>query len=441
MPHVAPWFPAAKFGVFIHWVLPSVERALPEAERPASPDRRERARELARRFTAERFDAREWARAFRSWGARYAVLTTKHHVGFALFDCPVSRFTAAKSSPAGRDLVREYVKALHEEGLKVGLYYSLPDWSHPDYASLAAPRGGEEFDPMKYSREDEPERWSRFLGDMFAEVRHLCTACGRVDLVWSDGDWERTAEQWRTPELAAMMESLQPGIVLNNRFRHACIGHYGTPEQAVPLVPPSGWWEQCQTLGDLWSYDPGETGLKTPGELVRMLSDIVTGGGNLLLNVSPRADGTIPERQAGLMAGLGRWLGANGEAIYDTEAGLSPYNFAGGSTRKGSVLYLIAYDLPREEICVKGVRSRVAHATHLSTGTRLDWRVSGGRAKFGRPGWLFVRVPRGLFERDEHASVVRLEFEGDTLEVETPEGARTFRGRPPADERSVAEAR
>ncbi|MFP3938071.1 MAG: alpha-L-fucosidase [Phycisphaerae bacterium] len=436
MPHIAPWFPQAKFGVFIHWVLKAAMND-PHVRKQQEQEStfRKNPQPFADRFTAENFDADEWARMFKSWGAKYAVLTTKHHIGFALFDHPDSPFTAARNSPAGRDLVAEYVEALHKAGLKVGLYYSLPDWSHPDYASLA---GGD--DPMKYSPTDEPERWNRFVEHMFEEIRHLCTAYGRIDLLWFDGDWERTAEQWRTPQLVEMIERLQPGIVLNNRLRHSCLGHYGSPEQACPLAPPRGWWEFCMTPGDNWDGYQANINVKPAGELVRIFGDVLGMGGNMLLNVAPDTDGTIADVQTQAMGGLGTWITDHAEAVYGAEPGLPAGLFNGSSTHKGSLLYLICYDTPRDELVVKGLKSEVKRVTHMRTGTELAFRCSGGRAQFGKAGWLYVKLPAELM--DDYASVVRVEFADDECVVQTPDGKTlTWRGRPTLTEQAAYEQR
>lgn len=437
MAHIAPWFPKAKFGVFIHWLLKSEWKAAREVPDPVERAEavRQAARRAAQRFSAARFDPRDWARMFRSWGARYAVLTTKHHIGFALFDCPGSPFTAANASPARRDLVAEYAAAMRAEGLKVGFYYSLPDWSHPDYASMA---GGD--DPLKYAARDDPARWDRFVAQMFAEVRHLCTAYGKVDLLWFDGDWERTGEQWRHVELVEMIERLQPGIVLNNRLRHAALGHYGTPEQCVPLAAPPGWWELCLTPGANWDGALANEQIKPPSEIVRIFGDVLGMGGNFLLNTAPDDDGTIPKVQTDCVGALGRWIVAHAEAVHGADAGLPAGLFSGASTRRGAVLYLIAYDQPRPELVVKGLRSRPVRVTHLVSGRALGWRISGGRPEHDRPGWLYVALPPELM--DEYAAVVRVEFAGDVLEVEAPGGGRlTWRGRPGLTERAVADAR
>ncbi len=433
MPQIAPWFADGKYGVFIHWTLKNIEMDFDE---PADDMTLDLQRQWAReRFTASKFDARQWARSFKEWGAQYAVLTTKHHIGFALFDGPGSEMTSVNYAPAKRDIVAEYVEALRAEGIRVGLYYSLPDWSHPDYASLT---GGD--NPRSYSKEDQPERWNRFVEQMFAEVRHLCTAYGPVDMLWFDGDWERTAEQWRTVELAEMIQELQPHAIFNNRLRHRCLGHFGTPESAAPLSAPTGFWEHCTTLGDNWDGQAANRNVKPPSELIRLACDMVGMGGNVLLNIAPRGDGTIPQVQADAMTEVGDWINAHSEAIYGTEAGLPAGLFHGASTHKGSVLYLIAYDQPRDSVVVKGLCSPVARAVHLTSGRELNWHVSGGRPKFGKPGWLFVEVPPECM--DPHATVIRLEFENDELVVQHPDGSRkTWRGRPVLTEQATVEER
>ncbi len=439
MPHIAPWFPDAKYGIFIHWVLKSIwmadgDRSAGYATDPSDPNHPHR---LAERFTAENFDARAWGRLFKSWGAGYAVLTTKHHIGFSLFDCPAGDFSAARHSPAGRDLVAEFCQGMRDAGLKVGLYYSLPDWSHPDYASLA---GGS--DPKKFSPQDEPHRWERFLECMFAEVQHLCTAYGGIDLLWFDGDWERTAEQWRSIELAEMIQRLQPGIVLNNRLRHECLGHYGTPESTPPLGPRrgDGWWEFCTTPGENWDGPGANEHLKPPSELVRLVAEMVGMGGNMLLNVAPAPDGTIPEPQLEVMNPLGRWVDVHREALHHSRAGLPAGLFNGASTRRGSVLYLIAFDQPRDELVVKGLKTMPETVTHLASGQPLPWRSSGGRPKFNQPGWILIKVPHRFM--DDYATVIRLTFPDDTLRVQCPDGAElTWKGRPPLEEKAVSEAR
>lgn len=432
MPHVAPWFPDAKFGIFIHWTLKNWAMEFTEAVEITPDLQRQWARE---HFTAERFDARAWAKQFKAWGANYAVLTTKHHIGFALFDAPGVAFGSAVSSPAKRDIVAEFCEGMRAEGIKVGLYYSLPDWSHPDYQE----QGGADKDSGHPFPKD-PAVWERFSKQMFAEIEHLCTAYGKIDLMWFDGDWERTAEQWKSVELAAMIERLQPGIVLNNRLRHKCIGHYGTPETTYRVSAPAGLWEYCGTPGANWDGQAANRDVKPPHELIRLTGDMLGMGGNVLLNIAPRFDGTIPDPQRAVLDPLGDWLGRHAEAIYGAEAGLPFGLFNGASTHRGGVLYLIAYDAPRPELVVKGLRGTPTRVTCLGTGAELPWRFSGGRQKFGHQGWLFVTVPEGCL--DPYATVVKIEFEKDEVEIENPAGGvLRWRGRPVFQEKDLAAAR
>ena len=433
MPHIAPWFFESKFGIFVHWLLRSHTEEPQNrkySEHPTQASLFEDALSDASQFTADQFDAKAWAKLFKSWGAKYSVLTTKHHIGFALFDTDKSMFTAKKSSPAKRDLVKEFAEAMRSEGLKVGLYYSFPDWSHPDYPTLS---GGQ--CPYKYSDVDMPDRWKKFLELMFYEIEHLCTAYGKIDLLWFDGDWERSAEQWKVVELAERIEKLQPGIVINNRMRHRCLGHYGTPESTYPITAPEGFWEFCGTPGDNWDYQGGNKNIKPVNELIRCFGDMIGMGGNVLLNVAPHANGTIPQVQINALSGLGEFVTKYSEAIYGAERGLPPGLFNGASTRRGSVLYLISYDRPYAEWVVKGLNSKVIRATDLSTGNELAFRYSGGRKDFGQLGWLWIKVPDHLHH--SQASVIRLEFENDILEY----AGQRFRGRPQLLEKAVSDTR
>lgn len=411
------WFPDARFGIFVHWTLTCV----PLLEGEGQLSKMEQARNLAQRFSADNYNPGEWATLFKKWGAKYVVLTTKHHVGFTLFDSPVSNFSVMNSSPVKKDLVKDYVEAMRAVGLKVGLYYSLPDWSHPDYASLKKPKSrSEDIDPMKYSVEDDTVRWNRFIKDMFAEVRHLCTNYGRIDLFWFDGDWERTAEQWHSMELAMMIDSLQPGAVLNNRLKHKDLGHYGTPEQIVPLGPRKGWWELCLTPGDNWAGEGADSHIKTPRELIRIFGDVLHLGGNLLLNVSPNDNGAIPVQQLQVMNEVGKWVTNHQEAIYNTSSPLPWGLFNGAVTHDDQYLYLIAYDRPRDELVLKGTENDVLEVTHLLSGDHLSWRYSGGYKGWNRKGWLYIKIPEKYM--DEYATVVRIRFKESNVTFRLPDG-------------------
>lgn len=411
------WFPDAKYGIFIHYTLENV----PLIEGDDQFDKIALAKRQASRMDASEFDAGKMAKEYKAWGAKYAVLTTKHHVGFALFDGP-GQFNIMNSSPVKRDLVREFTDAMRAEGIKVGLYFSLPDWSHPDYASLTDVKlkPEERVQTRAYSVKDDTLRWNRFVKQMFAEVKHLCTNYGKIDLFWFDGDWERTAEQWKTMELAKMIYELQPGCVINNRLRHIDLGHYETPENVAPLTPRKGWWEFSMTPGDNWDGVDADRNIKQPQELVRIFGDMITMGGNMLVNVAPTEKGDISNAQRTVMNELGQWVKTHGDAVYGSRAGLPPGLFNGGSIRKGKDLYLIIYDMPRNEIVLKGTQNNIRKVTHLLTGKELKWRYSGGFAGWQKKGWIYIQVPESCM--DKFASIVKVEFDDEKVEFETPSG-------------------
>jgi alpha-L-fucosidase len=243
-----------------------------------------------------------------------------------MFHTKLSDFSI-EHSPFGRDIVREFVEAFRAEGIRVGLYFSLLDWHHPDY-----PPFRDEHKPytmLKWPRPTD-EQWGRYLEFMFGQVRELLTNYGTIDLIWFDGQWERTADQWRATDLAAMIRELQPDIVINDRLPG---GDYDTPEQFVPPAPPARAWETCLTMNESWGYSPHDTQLKSERQLVHTLCEIAGKGGRLLLNLSPRGDGSLPPEQVERLEAVGAWLERNGDAIYGTAPALEPWQFYGPTTQ------------------------------------------------------------------------------------------------------------
>lgn len=410
------WFPDAKFGVFVHWLLDVSHRdasKLPYTEFQAN------CLAEAQTFTADKYDPKLWAKMFKSWGAKYVVLTTKHHLGFALYDSPYNQFTALKSTPAKKDLVKEYCDAMRAEGLKVGLYFSLPDWYNPDYPSLQMRNNGKE---VVWEKSDFVA-WKRYSDNMLNEVRHLCTQYGRIDLFWFDGDWERSADLWRSAHIVDIINEYQPWAVINNRLRSAQFGDYSTPEMVIPAVGPKGWWELCTTLGYNWCGPDAEKSLKKPSETVRILGDVLTMGGNLLLNVSPDYSGVITKPQVDNMQLLGKWINEHAEAVYNTERGLPAGLFNGGSTHKGSTIYLIAYETA-PELVLKNIEGEIESITHLKTGKPLKWRnMDDYHSDDNRKGWRFISLPANLVE--PYATVVKITFKDKKVKVKNPDGTFT----------------
>lgn len=359
---------------------------------------------------------------FKEWGAKYVVLTTKHHVGFSLFDGP-DAFNVMNSSNVQRDIVREYVEALREEGLKVGLYFSLPDWTHPDYASVANEKlpKEERISTRAYSIETDTAKWNRFVSDMFEQVRFLCTNYGKIDLLWFDGDWERNADQWRSKELAAMICELQPECVINNRLRHPELGHYATPEYNIPTARKDGWWEFCMTAADDWDGERSGENIKPAEDLIRIFSDVVGMGGNMLLNVSPLDKGAITVNQTDTIGIMGKWIRDHEEAIFGTTADFPAELYDGPVTRKGKTLYLFCHDIPKSGLVLKGTSNNVKRASILSSGKEIDWHYTGGNVS-DKKRWL-LHIDLKPEDVEEFTTVVKVEFnEDDDVEFRNSSG-------------------
>lgn len=352
-------------------------------------------------FAPEPRAAKEWMSLAARAGMRYAILTTKHHDGFALWPTELTDFSIARTPYAG-DLVAEYVDAARAAGLRVGFYYSLSDWHHPDYPAFR-----EEDKPYVKFLGRRSESWDAYLEVLFGHVRELLTNYGRIDVIWFDGQWERTADEWKAAELAAMIRELQPDILINDRLPG---GDYKTPEQAIPATVPNGRWETCMTMNTSWGYVPADTSYKTATGIVHTLCEIAGKSGNLLLNVSPRADGTLPPEQVERLEAVGEWMAKHGDALYGTEAALEPWQFYGPSTKRDDKIFLHCLWRPYEDVVVRGLPVKRVSAKHFATGRDLKVRVraTAEQELMSRDpiGEVFVELPEQLI--DAHATVVEL---------------------------------
>jgi len=412
---VAAWFETARFGMFVHWGHSSQQGvelswplvggifALPESK----PVPVEQYHSSAATFDPRGFDAPELARLAKRCGMQYAVLTTKHHDGYAMFDTQVSDFSVMHS-PYGRDIVRQFVEAMRAEGIRVGLYFSLADWHHPDYPAFT-----QSDVPYKFPRGVPPdqERWPRFVEFMFVQMRELLTNYGQIDLLWFDGGWERTPEEWRTQEFHAMIRGLQPDVVINDRLPG--LGDYATPEQFVPAKPPEGPWETCLTMNESWGYQPSDTKYKGARRLIHTLCEVAGKGGNLLLNVSPMGDGRLPPEQIERLEAIAEWMSMNGESISGTSLGLEPWQWYGPSTQRGGTVYLHALMRPYESVTVRGVHiKRVKAARILSTGEELRsttrCSITDRLLNSDPIGELTIETPEAAV--DPYATVIAVEF-------------------------------
>jgi alpha-L-fucosidase len=409
------WFERARFGMLVHWghssqqeielswplvggvfVLPKCQ-SVPAEEYHAS----------AATFDPKEFDAVALAQRAKRCGMQYAVLTAKHHDGYAMFDTKLSDYSVTRS--CGRDIVREYVEAVRAEGLRVGLYFSLSDWHHPDYPAFTDADRPYQF-PV--GKPVDAERWPRYVEFMRGQLRELLTNYGQIDELWFDGGWERTPAQWRAEELMAMARELQPGIIANDRLPGQ--GDFTTPEQFVPAQPPDGPWEVCMTMNESWGWNPSDTEWKGARQLIHTLCEIAGKGGNLLLNLSPKADGALPAENLERLDAIEGWMSRNEESIVDTEPGLEPWQFYGPSTKRGETLYLHLLMRPYESVTVRGIPiRRVRSVRTLSTGGVLEYSTRAAIIDSVQPdpkGELTIEVPEGAV--DVYATVIAVEVAG-----------------------------
>jgi alpha-L-fucosidase len=341
---------------------------------------------LALQFNPRHYDPRAWARLAREAGMKYMVLTTKHHEGFCLWDSKLTDFTAVKTA-ARRDLVKEFVDACRAEGLKVGFYFSLMDWHHPDGDGRGA--------------EDAAVR-DRFVAFVHSQVRELMTNYGKVDILWYDVPWPCDAAGWRSAELNAMARDLQPHLIINNRS--GTPEDFGTPEGHVTAEAAGRDWEACMTLNDNWGYYPADTNWKNAHEVVKLLGECARGGGNLLLNVGPDPEGRIPEESQVILREVGGWLRRNGEAIYGSQRARVGWVNFGLMTVKGTTLYLLIDKWLGPELTLGRITGKVRGVRLLATGQAVSVRQDDARIFLsGMP----ERLPEKPF------SVVAIEFEDE----------------------------
>jgi alpha-L-fucosidase len=400
------WFTDSKFGIFIHWgpysVIGRHEWArhrfqIPQAEYD----------KYARAFNPEKFNADEWMSLFDRAGAKYVVITSKHHDGFSIWRSKVSDYDM-EITPYQGDPLKDLAAAARKRDLRFGFYHSIMDWHHPAYRPR---RAWEAKDPKAGGNNNA------YVDFMKEQLRELLTGYGDVAVIWFDGEWEHTlAELKRDDEIYDFIRMLQPNTLINDRLYERKPGSradFGTPEQFVPATgvkDPSGrdaLWESCVTINmDSWGYNKYETEFKTDRDLIRMLVEVVSKGGNLLLNVGPKPDGTIQQEFITRLEAMGDWLRTNGDSIYGTKA--SPFArlpFFGRATQKGNLLYLNVFAWPTDgQIRVPGLKNLINSAYLLEDPDKrpLRWRRDGAD--------ILLSVPAEA--PDDRSSVVVLQLDG-----------------------------
>lgn len=422
------WFRNARFGMFIHWGLYAIP-ARGEWVRSVERISNEEYQEYFDEFNPDLYDPKQWARIAREAGMKYAVMTTKHHDGFCLFDSKLTDYKATNTK-AGRDLIREYVDAFRAEGLKVGFYYSLIDWHHEHY-----PAYGDWHHPMRDNEayKDRSYDFDKYLEYMHGQVRELLTNYGKIDILWLDFSYgEMSGEKWKATELVKMVRSLQPDIIINNRLegsgesnkgirsRNPSIysGDFACPEQTVPaegFIDEDGRqipWEACITMNNSWGYNSGDKLFKPAKQIIRKLVECVSKNGNMLLNVGPDARGCIPDESIAILAQIGRWMKKNGKGIYNCGKSDFPKPEWGYYTQNGNKLYAHVFEGSIGPLRLPGLNGKIRKARLVSDGSELKlikpWNVSENTTdafiNFGTPHIDTFPLP------DETDTVVELEL-------------------------------
>jgi alpha-L-fucosidase len=395
------WFHDAKLGIFIHWGIYSVN-GIDESWSfyngyISYPDYLKQ----LNGFTAAKYNPAGWASLIRESGARYAVLTSKHHDGVALWDSKAGDLTVVKKTPAGKDLIAPFCSELRKNGVKVGLYYSLLDWSNPDYPN---------FTKNEKRYENDSLRWKRFTDFNFSQIRELGKNFN-PDLYWFDGDWEQSAAKWKAPEIRDMILKTNPKAIINSRLQG--YGDYATPEQGLPLTRPADrYWELCMTINDSWGYQQNDKNFKSPKQIITIFAECLSNGGNLLLDIGPRADGTIPAEDVNILKTLGVWTKKHSEAIYGTEGGLPQGFFHGPTTisTDSTMLYLFFPGNPVGEIMLEGVKNRINRIYVVGNGTKLEWKEYLKPYWSSNAGVVFINVPEAVL--DENMTVLAVVLDG-----------------------------
>ncbi|MRT93799.1 alpha-L-fucosidase [Ancylomarina sp. 16SWW S1-10-2] len=391
------WWLDARFGMFIHWGAYSV----PGGERNGkicgggaewAMDKldytiEDYEKEVTAKFNPTEFDADSWVAMAKDAGMKYIVLTTKHHDGFCLWDSKITDYDIMEASPFKRDIVKELSEACKKGGIKFCIYHSIVDWHHPQAQAPLYPNYNAGQKDQTVVNPEFPKYYENYLKPM---VKELLTNYGDIGVVWFDGDWiaDYTTEMGK--DLYKTIREIQPNTIVNNRVDKGrtgmdgmdqdgeFAGDFGTPEQEIPATGIDTDWEACMTMNGSWGYKPSDKHWKSNKVLIQHLVDIVSKGGNFLLNVGPDSKGLFPPESVERLKAIGEWTKVNGEAIYGAKA--SPVNRPewGRYTRKEGVVYAHVFDWPEDgQIKIDG-KLKVKKASLLTdAGKELEIKQSG----------------------------------------------------------------
>lgn len=389
------WFADAKLGIFIHWGIYSVQGISESWSFFNNYTNYNDYRNQLQGFTAKNYNPQQWVHLIKESGAKYAVITSKHHDGVSLWNSKQPQaLTTLQHSAAKKDVLTPFVAALKKSGLHTGIYYSLPDWSYNNYDIFTR-------EIKRYELAKEPQRFESFVNYYQGQLREISQQY-RPDLLWFDGDWEHSAAEWKATETKALLQQYNPNIIINSRLKDH--GDYDTPEQGVPVEKPSSpYWELCYTMNDSWGYQPFDKNYKTSWMLIRTLVDCISMGGNLLLDIGPKPDGTLPPEQIQVLKDMGRWTKKHAEAIYGTRAGIAQKYFSGKSStsKDRKSLYLYLDNNANGWVAVRHLASTIKKATVIGTSEAVPI------VKEGTTQWLNIS---GV-QKDKDITVLKLSFE------------------------------
>lgn len=416
------WWREARFGMFIHWGLYAIpagrwqgkpvpgigEWIMDQANIPVAEYEK-----LARQFNPVQYNPAEWVAIAKNAGVKYIVITSKHHDGFCLFGTKATKYNVVDATPYGKDLLKPLAEECRKQGIKFCTYYSIMDWHHP-----AQERGSDKhYNPTKM----KPGRKAEYVAFMKQQLKELLDGCN-PEVLWFDGEWPDWWTESDAKDLYVYLRQLKPSLIINNRIGKGrkgmeglskddqqYTGDFGTPEQQIPATGlPGVDWESCMTMNDTWGFKSDDHHWKSAETLVRNIIDTASKGGNYLLNVGPTAEGKIPEPSVERLRAIGKWMAANGEAIYGTQA--SPFKATpwGRCTRKTlpdgkTRLYLHVFQWPQNnELAIPGLANRVAGAFLLDGGKKLEVKSHGAEKRIVLPPTM----------PDKTATVVAVDVEG-----------------------------